>query len=288
MGNKTNSLNKVIDAHYSELTAKGKKLADFVLSRPDKAVFMTTRKLAAAVGTSEATVVRFVRQLNYESYAMFIEALKKLIDTQLTLIERSRLASSVIRSEDAEFERIINEDIENIRIMSKKIDLSEVKKIRRILKKSDEVHVIGSRLSYAPAYYMGWTLAKIRKNVNIFNGSDRTTIDRLIFSSKKSAVVLIATSRYPNELVRMGKLAKRYKLKLILLTDSSSCPLIQFSDHVLIAPLKTIPFLGNPSSLISLINYLVHTQASAMGNALKSHQEKLEQAYLENDILFNY
>jgi len=131
-------------------------------------------------------------------------------------------------------------------------------------------------------------LAKIRKNVNIFKGSDKTTIDRLIFASKKSAAVVIATSRYPNELVRMGKLVKRQKLKVILLTDSSSCPLIQFSDHILIAPLKTIPFLGNPASMISLINYLVHTLATDMGEKLKIHQEKLEQAYLENDILFNY
>jgi len=172
--------------------------------------------------------------------------------------------------------------------MSKNIDLSEVKKIRKILKESEAVHIIGSRLSYAPAYYMGWTLAKIRKNVNIFKGSDKTTIDQLIFVSQKSAAVVIATSRYPNELIRMGKLVKRQKLKLILLTDSSSCPLIQFSDHVLIAPLKTIPFLGSSTSLISLINYLVHTLTSDMGKTLKNHQEKLEQAYLENDILFNY
>jgi hypothetical protein len=64
--------------------------------------------------------------------------------------------------------------------------------------------------------------------------------------------------------------------------------MIQFSDHVLIAPLKTIPFLGSPTSLISLINYLVHILTSDMGKTLKNHQEKLEQAYLENDILFNY
>ena len=57
------SLNKAIKRYYPELTAKGKLLAEFVLSSPEKAVFMTTRKLAAAVGVSEATVVRFVRQL---------------------------------------------------------------------------------------------------------------------------------------------------------------------------------------------------------------------------------
>jgi DNA-binding MurR/RpiR family transcriptional regulator len=288
MGKKGMSLNKIINTHYSDLTAKGKLLAEFVMSNPDKAVFMTTRKLAAAVGTSEATVVRFVRQLKYESYALFVKALRDLIDTELTLIERNRLANSDVRSEDAALERITHEDIENIKAMTKTIDLSEVKKIRKILKESEAVFIVGTRLSYAPAYYMGWTLAKIRKNVRIFNASDRTTIDQLVFASPKTAIVLIATSRYPNEIITMGKLAQRYNLKLILLADSASCPLIQFSDHTLIAPLKTIPFLGNPASLISLINYLVHSLAADMGDALKDHQEKLEQAYLENDILFSY
>jgi DNA-binding MurR/RpiR family transcriptional regulator len=98
MGKKNMSLNKIINTRYPELTAKGKMLAQFVLSSPDKAVFMTTRKLAAAVGVSEATVVRFVRQLNYASYALFIKALRERIDTELTLIERNRLVNSVVGS----------------------------------------------------------------------------------------------------------------------------------------------------------------------------------------------
>ncbi len=288
MADETTSLNKIINAKYPELTSKSKKLAEFVLSNPEKAVFMTTRKLAAAVNVSEATVVRFVRQLDYASYALFIKAVRELIDTELTLLERRRLANPEVCSDDEELDRITNQDIENIRAMRKSIDLSEVKKVRKLLKDAEAIHVIGSRLSYTPAYYMGWTLAKIRKNISILRGSDRTTIDRLIFASEESVVVVVATSRYPNELIRMGKLVKRRKLKLILLTDSSSCPLVQFSDHVLIAPLKTIPFLGSPTSLVSLINYLVHTLAAEMGDELKEHQEKLEQAYLENDILFNY
>jgi DNA-binding MurR/RpiR family transcriptional regulator len=286
MTKKQTPLTITVNECYASLTAKGKRLAEYVLGHPDKAVFMTTRKLAAQVKVSEATVVRFVRKLNYQSYAKFIEALREHIDTELTLIDRKKLVMPVIRSEDGELERITNQDIENIKAMCKEIDLSEVKKIKKILKDAQSVNIVGSRLSYAPAFYMGWILAKLRKNVHILKGSDRTSIDRLIFVSQKSAVVVIATSRYPNELIKMGKLVKRHKLKLILLTDSPSCPIIQFSDHVLIAPLQTIPFLGNPASLISLINYLVHSLASDMGEVLKLHQEKLEQAYLENDILF--
>jgi DNA-binding MurR/RpiR family transcriptional regulator len=100
-------------------------------------------------------------------------------------------------------------------------------------------------------------------------------------------VVVIATSRYPNELVRLGKIPRRQGLSQVLITDSAACPLAQFSDHVLITPQKSIPFLGTPVSMISLIHYLLHTLASDMGENLKQHQEKLDQAYLENDIWFN-
>ncbi len=288
MNKKLAHLNKTIHSRYPALTKKSKKLADFVLSNPDKAVFMTTRELASSVGVSEATVVRFVRQLEYSSYGSFIKALRELIDTELTLTERSRINNSPVRSDDAELERITNQDIENIRSLSKNLDLKEVKKIRKILKDSESVNVIGSRLSYSCAFYLGWSMAKVRENVKIYKGSDKTTMDSLIFAGKKSVNIIVATSRYPNELIQLGKFISRRKLPMVLLTDSPSCPLAPMSDYVLVAPLQSIPFLGNPASLISLITYLVHSLAADMGEKLKIHQEKLEQAYLENDILFYY
>lgn len=288
MSKKLAHLNKTIHSRYPVLTKKGKKLADYVLTTPDKAVFMTTRELAAHVEVSEATVVRFVRQLGYPSYGTFIKALRELIDTELTLTERSRIDSSPVRSDDAELERITNQDIENIKSLSKSIDIKEVKRVRKILKDAESVNVIGSRLSYSSAFYLGWSMAKVRENVRIYKGSDKTTMDSLLFSSKKSVNIIVATSRYPNDLIQLGKFINRRKFPMILLTDSQACPLAPMSDYVLVAPLQSIPFLGNPASMISLITYLVHSLAVDMGEKLKIHQEKLEQAYLENDILFYY
>lgn len=285
-GEKT-PLRVILQEAYDGLTAKGKRLADFLLDTPDRAVFMTTRQLAAAVGVSEATVVRFVRRLGYTSYALFVEALRQQIDTEFTLLERGRLNGAVVRSDDKELERITNQDIDNIRSMCKNIDLAEAGRIRSLLKKAGSVHVIGSRLSYAPAYYLGWTMAKVREKVFIHMGSDKTTIDRIIFAESDAVVVIVATSRYPNELIELGKLVKRRKLVSVLLTDSPACPLAALSDHTLFAPQQAIPFLGNPTSLISLINYLVHALAADMGEKLKEHQEKLEQAYRDNDILYH-
>jgi DNA-binding MurR/RpiR family transcriptional regulator len=280
-------LQAIIHEKYDTLTTKGKHLADFVLTSPDKAVFMTTRQLAAAVNTSEATVVRFVRQLGFKNYAVFINTLRDLIDRELTLVERGRMSHLVAGSDDAELDRLINQDIRNIKAMHKSIDPAVATAVRSELKSAPAVYVMGSRLSYSSAHYMGWTLSKIRPGVSILNGSDRTSMDQMIMAPPGSVVVVIATSRYPNELVRLGKIPRRRGLRQVLITDSVSCPLVQFSDHVLITPQKSIPFLGTPVSMISLIHYLLHTLASEMGDEVKRHQEKLDQAYLENDIWFN-
>lgn len=66
---------------------------------------------------------------------------------------------------------------------------------------------------------------------------------------------------------------------MILLADSASCSLVTLSDHVLVAQQQSIPVLGNPASLISLINSPVHSLAAEMGEKPTIHQQKLEQAY---------
>lgn len=287
MSSDSRPLQTILDEKFDGLSGKGKILAECVLSKPDKAVFMTTRQLGAEAGVSEATVVRFVRQLGFDTYARFISSLRDFIDHRFTLMERGRMVRPVMVSDDNELDWLVSQDVTNIKAMHKRVDLDTVKAARKLMREAPAVFVAGARLSYSCAHYMGWTLSKIRGNVSILNGSDRTAMDQMIFAPEGSVVVIVATSRYPNELIRMGKIARRQNFRIILITDSGSCPLAAFSRHVMVAPLTTIPFLGNPTSLISLIHYLLNCLAADMKDELKAHQEQLEQAYLENDIWFN-
>ena len=285
MAIKTQPLRTLVKAKTDQLTKKGKILAQFVLANPEKAVFMTTRELAAAVGASEATVVRFVRQLGYDSYALFIRHLREYIDTGMTLLERQRLAPAPEMTNP--LTRTVFQEIENLKALGSSIDMEQAQRIIQVLDQAEDLYIIGSRLSFAPAFYMGWILGKVRTRVHIMKGSDSTCLDVLATAPRQSIVVIVATSRYPNELLKIGRYAKRLGMTLILLADGTSCPILSFSDHHLIAPCRNIPFLGTPTALTCLISYLVHALAKARGDGLKPLQEKLEQSYLENDLLFN-
>jgi DNA-binding MurR/RpiR family transcriptional regulator len=281
-----NLLLQRLSDHHTTLTPKARLIGDFILNSPRKVIFMTTKELSRAARVSEATVIRFVNQLGYKGYGDFLQELRDIIDTELTLIDRVGL-TDMKAPETERFRRVIFSEIDNLKQLHESIDTDRVNQAVDLLYGSSAIYVVGSRLSYTFAYYLGWSLTKIRKNIHILKGSDSTCIDLLTIAPDESLVVIFATTRYPNELIRLGKLAKRLGQTLLVITDGALCPLIPFADFSIVAPSRHIPLIGSPTTLSCLINFFVVELAARCGAGLKPHQERLEKVYLENDVLFN-
>lgn len=282
----SHSMMKQLAEQQHLLTPKGRILGEYILANPRKAVFMTTKELANTCNVSEATVVRFVNQLNYDSYSAFQQELRDFVDTELTLLDRTDI-SALQKPGTDRLSRVIFEEMDNLRQFFESVEMDVLNKVVDYLEKSSTIYVVGSRISFTFAYYLGWSLTKVRQNIHILKGSDSAAIDWLSIAEPQSLVIIIATSRYPNELIKLGKMARRLDHTLLVVTDSPLCPLNQFAHLSLIAPSKHIPFIGSPTTISCIINYLILELASRDGSRLKMHQEKLEQAYRENDILFN-
>ncbi len=275
-----------ISNRLESLTPKAQTLGTYIMQHPTKAVFMTTKELAEICQISEATVVRFVSTLGYKGYSDFQEALKDFVNTGLSLPER--IAMKGIKEPGADrFHRGILEELNNLKYLYENINVEIMNQFVDYLNKSQTVYVIGSRLSYTFAYYLGWSLTRIRKEVHILKGSDTTTFDMLANAPSNSLVILTTTTRYPNELIKLSKMIRRSNHTLLTMTDSNISPVIQFADLSLVIPSRSIPFIGNLSGIMAVIQYIVQELASRNGEELADYQKQLEQIYLENDILFN-
>ena len=282
----THPVLKGIVKQLDTLTPKGKILGSYIIQNPRKAVFMTTKELSEVCGVSEATVVRFVGQLGYSGYGDFLQALRDFVDSGLTLPDRVDLPGMKGPGTDL-LHRVVFEEMNNLRQFYEAIDMLVLGRIVDQLQDSPAVYLIGSRVSYTFAYYMGWSLTKVRRGIHILKGSDSAAIDWLTNAPDNSLVTIITTSRYPNELIKLGKVARRLQHQLLVITDNSLCPVIPFAHHSLVVPSRSIPLIGYPTTISCIINYLVLELVNRQQPELKEHQERLEQMYLENDILFN-
>jgi len=275
-----------ISNKLDSLTPKAQSLGTYIIQNPSKAVFMTTKELAETCKTSEATVVRFVSTLGYKGYSDFQEALKDFVNTGLSLPERVAIKGIKEQGTDRLHMGIL-EELNNLKYLYENINIETMNQFVDHLESSDTVYVIGSRLSYTFAYYLGWSLTKIRKGIHIIKGSDSTAFDMLANARSNSLVILTATTRYPNELLKLSKMVRRSSHTLLTLTDSNLAPMIQFADLSLVVPSLSIPFIGNLSGMLTAIQYMVQELANRKGDELTEYQKQLEQVYLENDILFN-
>ena len=286
MDNGNNPVIQHIVDHMPRLTPKGRILGNYVVQYPHKAVFMTTKELAEACKVSEATVVRFVSQLGYGTYGVFLQALRDLVNTGMRLQDRVDLPG-LRGAKGDRLGRVMAEEMENMRQLYQTIDRETLNAFIDRLGEAAAVYVAGSRLSYTFAYYLGWSLSKVRKGVHILKGSDSTAFDRLNNASPDALVLIVATSRYPNELIRLAKVARRLEQTLFVMADSPLCPLFPFAHQKLVVPARSIPYIGYIAAMSSVISYLVLELASRQRETVGTHQEKLEQIYLENDVLFN-
>jgi DNA-binding MurR/RpiR family transcriptional regulator len=231
-------------------------------------------------------VVRFVSTLGYKGYSEFQEALKDFVNTGLSLPERVAIKGIKEPGTDR-LHRGILEELNNLKYLYENINIETMNQFVDHLDKSPCVYVIGSRLSYTFAYYLGWSLTKIRKGIHILKGSDSTCFDMLTNAHPKCLVILVATSRYPNELIKLSKMIRRNGHTLLTMTDSNICPVIQFADLSLVVPSRSIPFIGNMSGMMAVIQFIVQELANIKGEELAQYQKQLEQVYIENDVLFN-
>ena len=270
----------------SQLTPKGRQLADFVSQNPRQAVFLRTRELAAASGVSEATVVRFVGRLGYRGYPEFIQALRDLVDAELSLVDRAEMAAPGA-SEDQRPGQVVADEINNLKKLYQCLDPDLIRAMGAEMLAAREIFVVGSRLSYTFAYYLGWSLTKLRPRVHILNGSDTVTIDRLSTTPEPALVVILTLSRYPNELIRLAKAVRRAGHRLIAITDGPLSPVLQFAHLSYVVPSRNFPVIGAPSAIHCFTNCLVSEMLSQGGAEVRRHQERLEKALMENDLLFN-
>ena len=275
-----------ISNKLDSLTPKAQILGNYIMQNPSKAVFMTTKELAQTCDISEATVVRFVSTLGYEGYSDFQNALKDFVNTGLSLPERADIKGIKEHGVDR-LHRGVLEELGNLQHLYENISVETMNEFVAQLDKANTVYVVGSRISYTYAYYLGWSLTKIRKGIHILKGSDSTSFDLLVNANSPSLVILTTSTRYPNELIKLARMIQRSSHTLLTMTDSSICPIIGFSDLSLVVPSRSIPFIGNVSGMLVAIQYIVQELANKRGEALENYHKQLEQVYLENDILFN-
>ena len=221
------SLLSDIRTKYNLLSKTQKTIADYILDNPDATILLSITELANYCSTSETTVMRFLKKLDYDSYQIFrVNLAKELIDSP----------SETINEEIAEGDstsdikrKVIKHTNTAVSDLEYSINQKDIDQCAEMILNARRVTFFGIGASSAVAIDALHKFGKIGLNVNGFKDSHLMNIHCSHMTSEDVLFVVSHTGESV-EVLNAVSLAKENGAKIISLTSFSNSSLAKKSD----------------------------------------------------------
>lgn len=279
-----NELLDRIDKKYDKMSKSQKKLADFVRTSYEKAVFMTASKLGEVVGVSESTTVRFAVQLGYAGYPELQKALEELVSNRLNSIQRMEMTYGRI-SQSEILMSVLQSDIEKIKLTMEHIDQNAFEDAVDTILTGRRIYIVGIRSCAPLAKFLGFYLNLICDEViNVDTSSSSEIFEQLIRIGEEDVIIGISFPRYSMRTLKALEFANNRKAKIITLTDSVHSPMNLYSSCNLIARSDMASIVDSLVAPLSVINALVVTLCMKKQKDVITTLETLEEIWDEYQV----
>lgn len=264
----TADLISVVRDAYPNLSKSDKKIADFLLEKPDQFIRASVKEGSAVTGVSDATVVRFGRNLGCDGF----KDLKILLAQHLAIEQAHKDAASgkVLAPAGSFEEQIYHSALAVLDHAVKDIKPDIIDKAATIISQSKRVFVYGTGGSSGVlANEIHNRLFRLNITTTPFTDDYLQRMSASTLTSDDSILVISSTGR-PRSLLESMEIAQHYGAKCVAITDKDSMLAAQADVciHVELSQSGVLHNQPNPMRFAQLfiIDCLSHRVAQFLGN----------------------
>ena len=211
---------------YDEMGRSEKRIADWLLARPDDVLPLTITELAKACQSSEATVVRFSRRLGFAGFQ----------DFKISLAQESTAGaakvSAKIEQEDScyeIFQKICNDAYLSLERTKKAIPPRRLDDASEALANANKIVLIGLGASAAVAQDMANKLLRAGCNAIAYSDTHMQAI-AVSYMSPGDVLVGISHSGASKDIVESMRAARLGGVTTICITGTDKSPILKQAD----------------------------------------------------------
>lgn len=225
---------EVIKEQYDHIFSAERKVADFVLQNPQKAVDSNVSELAKQSGVSDATVVRMCHHIGYTGYYQFRISLAR------DLGKKQYGSSALAESRDA-VEKLFQEYAQTMLAIGSRIDADVMWNCVNLLKTCKEAHIMAVGNTSPLAQYMGFRLGRLGIK-STYNVAAEYFMNHVNLADEDDLLIAISQSGTSRQVIQGLELGKEKGLKSIAITAFAQSPVSNLADYVLLSTGKEEPF----------------------------------------------
>lgn len=206
-----------IQQKYNSFSDKQKSIADYILRENEVLNNINISDLAKVTNTSGATITRFCKKIDCES---FVELKLKLssVKKEIEVYENDDVLSDTY----SYYERVIERTKQSIK-------KEEVLRVVEEIKKANKIYIYGVGSSGLTGSEMMQRLLRMGFNVYSFSDPHMMMINSSIVS-KGDLVIGISVSGQTEEVINSLSISKRNGAKIVSITSYSEGPMFELAD----------------------------------------------------------
>lgn len=275
-----------LKVRYANLTANQKKIAKYIFDHYESASFMSAKRLAEAVGVSDATVIRFATAAGFADYTDMTKNMRADVIAYNEPETRINKSLGIIHNQKNLFKQILNCDIDNLMKFSKEFDVKRIQQAVDEIYKAKRIFLMGIGTSSLLTTFLHMHLR--RMGFDVLSVSENTMFDyeKMLLIRKSDLLIACSTPRYARSTLSAAHYAKKKKARVIAITDSEFAPISVSSNILLRINVDNITFFHSWLVGMELCNFLLMSvlerQGEQMQATLKENCRNIDYFYQSN------
>lgn len=273
-------------AVFHSLSPKQRRLARFILDSEEFVAFASADELAAQVGTSAATVVRFARSLGYEGYPDLQAAVRSHFPQFRTAAEKmaERVAGGNTFSVGLR-EKVTQFGVGNVRQTLDQVHPAELEQVVHALRNAQRICIFAGGLSAGPALLAEYAFSMLGFSARAFTEAGLRPLLEISQMQKDDVVIGISIWRYIGSTVEAVQAAYETGLTCVALTDSPVAPVTRFCHHVLLASTEGAVHGRSLVGVVALVDLLAAAVAAFQPERSVEALQRIDALYRQHGHL---
>ena len=268
---------QVISEHYNQLTKSEKLIANYLRKNQEESAFLSAGELADRLRLSEATMVRFARNIGFDSYPAMRAVLQENFRRRVTHSARLRGRLDDLREAGDIFERLVVSEIDYMSQALTTVDRDALHRAVDLLRTRNRVFVFGVGPSVSLVELMEIRLGRFGRQVIPLTTAGREILEPLLLMTDQDLLFVICFFDVSAALQLVLDYAKEVHCPIIMLTDTLGSIIGDKADVVLAArrgPMAEFHSLVVP---MTIINTLLLAVAQEDQERVMANLDKLDQ-----------
>ena len=264
------SLEERISARYGSLSEKLQAAADYVVGSPIEVATRSLRSVAAASGLAPSTFSRLARALGFESYEELRELSRDAIGRRaVTFSEKARRLRTQSGAGDVAQSNVLHHQAaacaQNVEDMAHAIPVEKLQSAVERLASARHVTLLGSLSSRGVVDYMHYLAGWLSDRWSLANESGPSLATAVADATSEDAFVLVTKPPFARLAMRAAQLAAQKGAYVLVITDTHTCPALEFASASFIVPTDSPHFFSSYVPTMLLIETLMSMLAAQLG-----------------------